>query len=91
MSDTKIMENIAECEERVLTSQRKVRVWFSRTAEGPESIDDWVLLKEYVHEHRKDEVDCLTYAIALATELPRVNAVEVRDGDHGSLYFPEWP
>jgi hypothetical protein len=83
-----LYENIVECEERVLTSQRRVRVWFQRTAEGPESIKDWVALQEYVHSHRKDETDPLSYAVALATELPRVNAVQVSDGDHGSIYYP---
>ena len=73
----------------MLTSQRRVRVWFQRTAEGPESIKDWVALQEYVHSHRKDETDPLSYAVALATELPRVNAVQVSDGDHGEHLLPQ--
>ena len=84
----KAFENICEVEERALTSQRRVRVWFARTAEGPNSIEDWTILRGYVHDHRKDEIDCLSYAVALATELPRVNAVSVMDWDHGSVYCP---
>jgi hypothetical protein len=86
-----IYENICEAKERTHFRQRTVRVWFRRTLEGPDPIDDLVMLNTYVYEHRKDELRSLDYAILLSKELPRVNAVEVRIGCEGSLYYPDWP
>lgn len=88
MSKNPVYENIVEAS----TGFNTVRVWFAREIEGPLSTDGLKSLHIALAEVPQDvSQDKLVFARDLAKKLgERVTAVEVRNREGGSIYYPDW-